>query len=278
MLVCAVEEPIQPNEMLYATNEGDEGADYELAHFVDHRLNRYSFVLLDYGVSHAANVFASLLRAIQEDLKISATWVLVRQFFPSWIDDSAMMVRLDQEKERWPKHARGPRTIVAQNLLNPENRGTDEWRRLRNSWVSASTSIQTWLDEKRQNGWQTFHDDEVAVATKPVDDFDSNQFGPPGYTNVDGKVFLFFDSAPPPEIIAQPPLRQTIQASGRFAPSPSFLRWLAENDKAVAYLSSDAMNHAGIVIVGKLNLWIQHLLDLGTVQEIDPDPEHVWRI
>lgn len=278
MLICAIEEPIQPNGMLYATNEDETGLDFNLSLFEDSRLNRYSFVLLEFGLPRAANVFASLLRAIQEDLKITATWVLVRPFFPAWTDDSAMMESLNQEKEHWPKHARGPRTITAQKLLNREKWGTDEWRRLRNSWMSASTSIQTWLDEKRQDGWQTFHDDALAVARKTVDDFDSEQFGPPGYSIADGKLLLFLGNAPAPETLVRPPLRQTLQSFGHFAPSPSFLRWLAENDGTVVYSSADAMNHLGLVFVGTLRIDVHHLVQQGIVQDIDPDPQHVWRI
>ncbi len=69
MFVCGREEPIQVNEMLYAHNERPVGPDAELSHFVDPRLNRYSFVwfadeVRDPGQWWNADAFSRLLSAI----------------------------------------------------------------------------------------------------------------------------------------------------------------------------------------------------------------------
>src|SRR4051794_12413591 len=115
-IVCGVEEPIQPNEMLYAANERDDGLSFELARFTDPRLNRYSFVLLEFDPPRAAEVFASLLRAILKSLGTTAAWVLARPFFPMWTDDTEMIARLHAGAKHWPKHAQGPRTLMAQRI------------------------------------------------------------------------------------------------------------------------------------------------------------------
>jgi hypothetical protein len=274
MFVCGHEEPIQINEMLYAHNERPVGVDHELSHFVDPRLNRYSFVWFGDGWNIAA--FTHLLIAILSQWDADLTWVCTRRYFPPGTGAARIAASWQREDIRNLQRFHRPDGSI--DLLArqfPEHKGyTDADIEARGQQVEEASRGA--LAQLRDAGWSVFHDNELIVATKRIDNIEAT-FAPPNF-GLNRWRLLALGATPSPEVFARPPLRATTEARfPRLRPSRQFLAWLAEHPYTIGYTSTDDLNRLGLVVVGTRRIDVKGLLVQGVIKSIEAVPSSVWR-
>ncbi len=286
MLVCGVEEPIQENGFLLEANEhwrlGE--ADYELASFTDPRLYRYSFVHLsdDFGDGYypeqSSADFSHVLQAICDEWKMPLTAIWRGNYFPSGTG-AAYWARSEAEQRARAEYSAQKGDLSARRRLERPTMTASELAELGKRGETAS---QARLHDLRNAGWNTYYDDELLFADKPISSLDYQ------YNAFSGKLFDLFPPigvpsffvigvAPSIEAFAQPALRLTMRQSGEFTPGPSVLSWLAEQPFSLVYLAKDTADHPGLVIVGTRRIDARVLLAKGIVRRIEADYGHAWQ-
>lgn len=144
--------------------------------------------------------------------------------------------------------------------------------RIRSRWVRS---------KRRKEGWAIYEDDDLYIASKPVDDGGPQAFSPLHYDWRDGSLLLIFGNAPPAYELANGPSSPSIRLMAQqqpFAPSQQFLDWLAGKQLSVGYEGRDVVGHMAFIIVGTHRLPTTHLRRQGVIQDIKTGTEAslVW--
>lgn len=274
MFVCGREEPIQVNEMLYAYNERPVGVGSELSCFVDPRLNRYSFVWFSDEEDGNADAFSRLLSAILTQWGADLTWVQQRPYFPPGKGAARIAAFWQRQRLRDLQRLHRPDGSIDFMARYSLEHNADADADIEVTGRQAEEASQLALKQFGDEGWATFHDDSMIVATKAAKvkaTFALPYFGRGHWR------FLVFGSAPAPETFARPPLRASVETRDLdLRPSRQFLAWLADHPYTIGYRATDESNRLGLVVVGTQKVDVDRLIVQGVVKGIEAMPEYVW--
>jgi len=257
MFICGREEPIQANEMLYAYNEQPVGPDYELSHFVDSRLNRYSFVW--FGADWNIAAFTRLLTAILSQWDADLTWIRTRPYFPPGGGSARVAAFWRRHRLRDLQRLHRPDgsiNLMARRSLEHNAIADADIEAKGQRAEEASRAALVLLSEDR---WSLFHDERLLVATKLAESVEAT-FATPSFGN-DLWTFLVLGAVPLSETFARPPLRASVEAP-IFRPSRQFLAWLAKHPYTIGYMQRDGLGRPGLIIVGTRRIDVKRLRTL----------------
>lgn len=232
-MICGVEEPLLPNECIYALNEETDAL--KLSHLSLPSLNRYSFLWLGNFQERQAKTEELLQAILRHTLQInerSAYWI------------SAWGV---------PSHgtARQKQTMMNYDLYSSKLRTAEHW------------------EISREEGAD---DTCLNVAIKPVDVAWLNGFSPSDYEGANrSRLLLLIGTVPASSEIMKGPARPVLQhmaTYGSVAPSEPFLFWLADRELTLIYRSDQDHHGPGLIYVGAERLPIELFLENGILQRV----------
>ena len=140
-----------------------------------------------------------------------------------------------------------------------------------------------WLLTMRQRqGWATYHEKNIAVATKHVQ-VTPPTLEPPTYSWKDEGGFLtILGDIISPELCLKEPLRSSLETliqRGSFFPGNKLLSWLADTNRSLVYTKSAALARPSIIITGAHRLNVYELVEKGIISEVlsGVESSKVWR-
>jgi hypothetical protein len=125
--------------------------------------------------------------------------------------------------------------------------------------------------KRSKEGWDIYHDETVAVASRPAEGAGTDGYRLPGYDWRDGHLALFLGEISSPEELLRGPAGATLRLFAErtpLAPSERFLSWLGDHALGVIYENTDHSGRPGLVAVCPDKSQIEQLLADGIVEEI----------